>query len=163
MKKAIVISLSLLIALTVAGCSTKSIVENEEPTTSSNLEASILSMQAEIDALNEKLEQTSSTTTTQYTTTTAKPTPGVIIDMPISTRTTTTTTTTTTEPLPVVPNVIGMTVEDALIAISEAGIGGFTSGGYPYDYIVTSVSPSVGTQILRSRVVDITAAEPPQQ
>lgn len=162
MKKIIVITISLLIALTVTGCSTNPVVENEEPTTSPNLEASISSVQSEIAALNEKFERSSSSTST--TTTTAKPTTTTTTTTTttIPTTTATSTTTTTTKPLPVMPNVIGMTVADAYRAILDAGIG-YKLCGYPSDYIVTSVTPAVGTQIQpHSRIAEITA-EPPRQ
>ena len=153
-----------MIALIVTGCSTEpDINADEHSTINSDLEASLASMQSEIDELNEKLEQTSSTTaTTQQTATTEITTTEVKIYYAITTRYNTYNET-TSKPLPIIPNVIGMTVLDACIAFCKAGFGGYDSGGYPDDYIVTAVSPSVGTPTVPARVVQITAAEPPEK
>lgn len=165
MKKIIATALFLLLALIFTGCTTEPDINADEyRTVSSDLEASLSSMQAEISALNEKLEQSSSSTSSTATTTTAKPTTTTTTTTTttIPTTTATSTTTTTTKPLPVMPNVIGMTVADAYRAILDAGIG-YKLCGYPSDYIVTSVTPTVGTQIQpHSHIAEITA-EPPQQ
>lgn len=159
MKKTLLF-LSLIIVFTLSGCTTSNEVneksaysqENIEPNTynhKNNLESSISSMQEQIDILNDKLDDATETTTTRM--------PQVII--PSSTSSNTTTTLETY----VVPDVVGMTVDEAKDILSKELF--YVTIGFNQskdNYIVTSTSPPAGTVVTRYSTVMVNS-EPPQE
>ena len=149
MNKFVIAALSLLIALLFTGCATKTDISNNEHLSNANLEASLASMQDEIDALNKKLEQTSSSTatTTTTTTTTATPTTTTTTTTEYITTTATSTTATTSE-YAIMPDIVGMTYYDAKIILEKAGIERLSFKVYPNDdYVIASTTPPAGTEV----------------